>query len=264
LNGPNWGWPLGAILPISVGRRRLERPVSNISTGGRQVIRKQAAISAALVALVLVLCGAAFADNYTFRRTAHDDAIAASIATPKSAFPASLALAGGRVKPDETPNTDTCNGRVPKQSDLVVTGDAETRYSSKSSGIAMVDSQVTLLETAAMVKTDFARELPTLTRACSLQEAKQEHLQLVSWTRLGPARCACDYSMSFTFETGTGQPTIHLLWVGTVMRKGRVEASVLTAVVKRTSDTQNLALRSALGLQGLAVKAVASRFPAAT
>ena len=227
------------------------------------MIRKQAAVSAALAALVLVLCGAALADNYTYHRTARDDATAGSIAVARGAFPASLRLTGGRVKPDETPDTDSCNGRVPKESDLVVTGDAETRYSSRTSGIVMIDSQVTLLATGAMVKTDFARQLPTLTRSCSLQEAKQEHLELVSWKRLGAARCACDYSMSFTFETGTGQPTVHLLWVGTVMRKGRVEASVLTAVVKGTSDAQNLALRSALGLQGLAIKAISSRLSAA-
>jgi hypothetical protein len=227
------------------------------------VILKQAVVSAAVIALVLALCGAALADNYTYRRTAQDDATAASITVKRGAFPITLQLTGGRVKPDETPNTDTCNGRTPKQSDLVVTGDAETRYSSKATGIATIDSQVTLLRTSAMVKTDFARQLPTLTRACTTQQAKQEHLTLLSWKKLGAARCTCDYSTSVTFETKTSTPGVDLLWVMTVMRRGRVEASVVTALAKPTSDAQNLTLRGALGIQGLAIKAVSSRFATA-
>jgi hypothetical protein len=231
-------------------------------SGGQQAMRK-ATISAAVIVLVLALCGAALADNYTYRRTAKDDATAASITAKLAAFPASLQLTGGRVKPDETPNTDTCNGRTPKQSDLVVTGDAETRYSSKASGVATIDTQVSLFKAASMVKTDFARQLPTLTRSCTTQEAKQEHLTLLSWKKLGSARCACDYSTSITFETGTASPTVHLVWVMTVMRRGRVEASVVTALAKPTSDAQNLTLRGALGVQGLAVKAISSRLAAA-
>jgi hypothetical protein len=227
------------------------------------VIRKQVAVSAAVIALVLVLCGAALADNYTYRRTSRDDATAASITVKRGVFPTTLQLTGGRVKPDETPNTDTCNGRTPKQSDLVVTGDAETRYSSKTTGIATIDSQVTLLESAAMVRTDFARQLPTLTRSCTVQQAKQEHLKLLSWKKLGAARCTCDYSTSITFETKTATPGVNLLWIMTVMRRGRVEASVVTAVAKPTSDSQNLTLRGALGIQGLAIKAVSSRLAAA-
>ncbi len=226
--------------------------------GGRH-LRNRAAASLAAAALVLALCGAALADNYSYHRVARDDASAAALTLKRSDLPASLRLTGGRVKPDETPNTETCNGYSPKESDLVVTGDAATRYSNKAAGILGVYSQVQLMKTSAMAATDVVRGARMLSRACSAQSAKSEHLKLLSFKSLGRATCACDFSDSITFETGTPNAAIHTLWVFTVMRRGRVEASLITGVGKSSADTQNLALRAALGIQGLAVKAISTR-----
>jgi len=230
--------------------------------GGRH-LRRRAAASAAAIGLVLALCGAAVADNYSYHRTARDDATAAAIAVKGTDLPAAFRLAGGRVKPDESASTDTCNGYSPKESDLVVTGDAATRYSNKAAGVLAVYSEVQLMKTTAMAATDVSRGVRMLSRTCSMQQVKSEHLELVSYKSLGRATCACDFSDSITFETATKSSAINTLWVFTVMRHGRIEASVITAVGKSSTDTRNIALGAALGLQGLAVKAISGRFAAA-
>ena len=226
------------------------------------MIRKQVAVAFGTATLVLALCGVALADNYSYHRNAHDDGTAASIVVRGSDLPATFRLTGGRVKPDETADNTTCNGYRPKESDLVVTGDAATRFSNKAAGILGVYSQVQLMKTNSMAATDVTRSVRMLSRECSAEEAKSEHLKMVSFKSLGPATCACDYSESITFETATTNAAIHTLWVFTVMRHGRIEASVITGVGKSANDTQNLALGAALGIQGLAVKAVSARFAA--
>ena len=216
-------------------------------------------IVAALV--VLVLCGAALADNYKYERTSVDDAKAAAVTLEAHDFPAQLHFAGGAVKPDETPNNESCNGYRPKESDLVVSGDAESRFHNPGSSVG-VDSQVELLKTSAMAATDVKRSKRMLSVTCQVQAAKQDHVKLVSYVPMGAARCGCPFSASFAFETKTANAKVDHLFVVTVMRKGRAEATVLTIVGKSPSDTQGTALRDALAVQGLAVKAVAARLPA--
>jgi hypothetical protein len=223
---------------------------------------RKTGLAVALAALVaLLLCGAALADNYAYKRTAADDAKAASVALKVRDFPAQLRLAGGAVKPDETPDNESCNGYQPKESDLVVSGDAETRFQTHDGSVA-VDSQIEILKTSAMAATDVARSKRMLSVACQLQAAKQDHVKLVSYVPMGAARCSCAFSASFAFETKTVKAGLDHLFVVTVMRKGRAEATVLTLIGKSTSDTQNAALRDALAVQNFAVKAVAARLPA--
>jgi hypothetical protein len=223
--------------------------------------RRSTLVTAAAGLLVLVLCGAALADNYTYRRTAADDARAASVALRSGDFPVQLQLKGGAIKPDETPDDESCNGYRPKESDLVVSGDAETRFQNANGSVA-VDSQIELLKTSAMAATDVKRSKRMLSVSCQLQAAKQEHVKLVSYVPMGPARCGCAFSASYVFETKTAKAGLDHLVIVTVMRKARAEATVLTLVGKSTSDKQGTALRDALAVQGLAVKAVAARLPA--
>lgn len=223
--------------------------------------KRNGSIAAAAVLLVLAFCGAALADNYTYQRTGADDARAAGVTLKAHDFPAQLHFAGGAVKPDETPDTESCNGYRPKESDLVVSGDAETRFHNPNSSVG-VDSQVEILKTSAMAATDVKRSKRMLSVACQVQAAKQDHIKLVSYVPMGAARCGCSFSESFAFETKTASAHVDHLFVVTVMRKARAEATVLTIVGKSTADTQGAALRDALAVQGLAVKAVAARLPA--
>lgn len=221
---------------------------------------KPLAVAATLAVLVLVLCGAALAENYHYARTAQDDALAASLLLKKSDYPAGLRLTGGRSKPDETPNKDTCDGRQPKVADLVVTGDAEAKFSNVRGGIIELDSEVETLQTAAMVKTDLRRNRQFLTQHCLTEVASQEHIELVRPGRITTTtRCGCDEIITTSFEIRTANPKLHLLWLESDVAMGRFEATVTTAVGKSTSDTQNLAANVAVTLHTRALQTLLAR-----
>jgi hypothetical protein len=107
-----------------------------------------------------------------------------------------------------------------------------------------------------MAAEDIKRSLPLLSTACWKQVAAQEHVKLLSYKALGPAHCPCDDSLSFAMEIPTKSPTVHLLSIVTVMRRGRIEVSVMTDVGKSTSDKNNVALQDAVAIQNLAISAV--------
>jgi hypothetical protein len=226
---------------------------------------RASSVTAAVLGLVLMLlvCSAAYADNYTYRRTTAGDATAFLKTLRKADFPAQIGLAGGRVKPDETANLDSCNGYIPKQRDLVVAGDAETRFRNSAHSV-LVDSQVTVFRSTAMAATDVRRGERMLTRTCQLQAAKQEHVKLVSYTTLGRPRCACEFAVSVSFEAKASHPNLDTLSIITAIRKGRFEATVSTTVGKVTNDAKlaTAAAATALAVQGLALKAVLPRLHA--
>lgn len=217
-----------------------------------------------MVVVALALCAAAYAENYTYKRTAAGDATVGSIVLAKADFPAQLRLAGGRVKPDETPNTDSCNGYVPKQRDLVVVGDAESTFHNPDHSV-IVDSQVGMFGSTTMAATDVQRSMRMLTAACQSQAAKQEHVTLVRYVLLGHPRCTCDYGVSAMLETKTAHAGIDNLMIVTVVRMGRFEASVFTNVGKSTTSTQSAsaAAQTVLVVQGVALKALLSHLHAA-
>ena len=218
---------------------------------------KQAACSAAVTLLVLALCGTALADNYRFDRVHGDDAVAAAIAVKATDAPTGLKLTGGPTKPDETPDTDSCDGKRPKESDLVITGAAATDLSGTA---VSVHSEVELFKTVAMAATDDARQMPFLRSSlCGLQAAKQHHIKLIYFKPLGRARCACDDSESISFETPTKKAGLHGFYLYTAMRRGRVEVTILTGVGRLTSDKKLVAIREALTIQGTAILAVSRR-----
>lgn len=221
-------------------------------------------IVAVMLAVALLVCGVAQADNYTYKRTRSGDSMVGSMTLRKSDFPAQLRLIGGRVKPDETPSADSCNGYVPKESDLVVTGDAESRFHD-SAKTMVVDSEVSSFESSAMAATDVLRGKRMLAPACQVQAAKQEHVKLVSYKILGRPSCSCNFSVSVMLEAKTSNPKLNLLLIITAVRKGRLEATVTTTVGETTNSAQSseTALGTALEMQGLALKATLPRVGAA-
>jgi len=224
--------------------------------------RSTAAIVAALAAALLV-CAAADADNYTYKRTAAGDATVASLILRKTDFPAQFRLTGGSTKPDETPSTDSCNGYIPKERDLVVVGDAESAFHNQNRSV-VADSQVVMFRSTAMAATDVHRSLRMIAPACQAQAAKQEHVKLVRYVLLGRPRCTCDYAVSAMVETKTAHAGLDNLTIVTLIRKGRYEASVFTSVGKSTTDPQGAAqaAQTALIVQGAALKALFPRLHA--
>jgi len=161
------------------------------------VFSRQAVLTATVITVALVFCAAAVADNYHYARTARDDATARAIALKRSDFTTRLGLTGGQAKPDETADNTICAGYRPKESDLTVTGDARSSFSNAKAGIIIVESDIGVMKTAAMTATDFKRQLPTMTAQCAAKEFSKDHLTVLTWTPLGPARCNCDQSASY-------------------------------------------------------------------
>ena len=211
-----------------------------------------------VVALALTsLADAALTENYQYKRTAQDDAKAGAIVFQRSDLPPALkSLKGGRVKPDETSSTskDRCNGYLPKQSDLVVTGDAASHF---SDGTGAIDTQVSLFKTAAMAAEGWNRQSPTLNAACIRQAISNPGESLGNVTRLPSLRCSyqnASFMMEVTFSY-PGKPKVHYVFILTGLRLGRAEAMVMTSVREVHATAKELALN----VQGGVLKAVQSR-----
>ena len=206
------------------------------------------------------LADAALTENYQYKRTAQDDAKAGAIVFQRSDLPLALkSLKGGRIKPDETPATskDRCDGYLPKQSDLAITGDAESRYS--DGGLLAFDTQVSLFKTAAMASLDWSRQSPTMNASCIRKAAANANSgeSLASVIRLPSIPCGCQ-NASFALEVSyshPGKPNSHYVFVATELRLGRAEASVLTTL----REVDATAKRVALNVQSGVLKAVQSR-----
>jgi len=210
--------------------------------------------------VALSVCAAAYAENYTYKRTTAGDATAASMILRKADFPAQFRLTGGRGKPDETGNTDSCNGYTPKERDLVVAGDAESTFHNANRSV-VVDSQVAMFQTEAMAAADVQRSLRMITPACQAQAAKEEHVKLVRYALLGHPNCTCDYAVSALLETKTAHVGLDNLMIVTFIRRGRYEATLFTNVGKSTANATSAgqAAQTALIVQGTALKVLVRR-----
>jgi hypothetical protein len=142
--------------------------------------------ASAVAVLALVVVGAAFGDKEQVRLTKADMAKARAIALRISDIGgAGRGWTGAAKKPDPPSSLD-CGTYSPKQSDLVLTGQAETDYA--VSGLEF-DNQVEILKTARMVKLDWQRSvgspelLPCLRRLFAKNLPASE--KLISFSRIG-------------------------------------------------------------------------------
>jgi hypothetical protein len=213
-----------------------------------------------VLVIALSLCAAAYAENYTYKRTKAGDTTVASMILRRADFPAQFRLTGGRGKPDETGNTDSCNGYTPKERDLVVAGDAESTFHNANRSV-VVDSQVAMFQTEAMAAADVQRSLRMITPACQAQAAKEEHVKLVRYALLGHPNCTCDYAVSALLETKTAHVGLDNLMIVTFIRRGRYEATLFTNVGKSTANATSAgqAAQTALIVQGTALKVLVRR-----
>lgn len=113
---------------------------------------RQAAFAAAIV-VALVFAGTALADMWQIHRTAAGNAAASAAVVKRADLGTVSGWTGGTTKPDLS-STPPCANFHPKQSDLVVIGAAATSW--KHAGLEL-DSQANVLQTAAMVRSDWSR-----------------------------------------------------------------------------------------------------------
>jgi hypothetical protein len=111
------------------------------------------AITAALV--VVAAAWASGTDKEPRHYTAADQALARAIVLTQSDL--GSAWKGGAKKVD-TSAPPSCPNFQPRQSDLLVTGDAESEFSDAAAGV-QYDSEAQILQTAHMVQLDWQRSI---------------------------------------------------------------------------------------------------------
>lgn len=138
-------------------------------------------LPAAVVALVVLSVTAALAAGpWTpqLRYTAADQRLARSVVLKRAELPdLGATWTGGFVEP--TVEADPCLGA--KQSDLVLTGAAETVFESE---YAWVDSNVWVLRTAEMVRLDGSRQPSAVVERRCLRASYDEDMRVRSVSRL--------------------------------------------------------------------------------
>jgi hypothetical protein len=130
----------------------------------------------ALTALVLASAAAAVADNPTIRITQEDQTKAQSALLRVGDFGAGWT--GGPVKPSKL-SAPSCPGFNPKESDLVVSGHAEARFS-YGHGAVILDQDTQVLESADAVAQDFSRSVGPKLPDCLAYQLKNANKALVS------------------------------------------------------------------------------------
>jgi hypothetical protein len=195
---------------------------------------------AVLGALLLAgTAAASTADHNQIKLTAKDQAAAKRIVLRAADLGGSWL--GGYVKPDLN-DALVCANYHPKQSDLVVTGAAESKFSVTG---AQLDSIAQVFQTPAMVETDWKRSVLNPQLASCLKTTLAGNLsstqKLVSLGRVafpdGHGIHGREYRLVIQ-ETSSGTPVLGLLDL-VVFSRGRSELSLTTvgAYSERTSIT---------------------------
>ena len=136
-------------------------------------------VTAALLALVF--SAAALADTPTVKFTSADQARAVAALLHSTDFGAGWQ--GGMTKPSPI-KSPTCPGFDPKESDLVVSGHADARYTFPQGGVEF-DQDVQVMADADAVATDFERTIgPALARCLAYQLRKAKDVTGVTVTRI--------------------------------------------------------------------------------
>jgi len=193
---------------------------------------KKSAFSVVIV-VALALASAALADQWQVHRTAAGNAAARAAVVAPSDLGTATGWAGGATKPDLT-STPPCGTFHPKQSDLVVVGAAASTW--RHSGLDL-HSQANVLQTAAMVTTDWRRTVidPHVTPCLRTSILKTlgagvtlVHFGVIAFPHITPlTRC-----YRAVVNTSGGKVFVDVLAIG----KGRMELE-LTTIAPLAADS---------------------------
>jgi hypothetical protein len=201
---------------------------------------KLRAVVAAGAALALLAADGAAADNYQYRFTSTDQAAARRAVLLRTDLPTLSTWKGGFVKPDESADDTSCHGYSPKLSDLVVTGDSETKY--ESNGFT-IDTQATVLRTKTMVETDWRRQprssdvLQCFREQWSAIGTSGSHF--VSAAKLAPTELgthATGYEVVFSVSAGAGKQPVRVAMDMVGFTRGRTEVMVIASAPVASTD----------------------------
>jgi hypothetical protein len=173
--------------------------------------------------IALVLAGGALANKNRIDKA--DQAAVQHEVLRSSDLPSTVKWQGGAIKPDNS-SSFTCPGYHPKDSDLVTTGDAESKFSTPG---LTVDSEVGRLETAKMLELDWKRSVVPAIIPCvgrAFAHAAHGTLTILSVHRVSFPSIAThtvDYRVLFrTSATKPQRGIVDLILVGS----GRTEITL--------------------------------------
>jgi hypothetical protein len=214
-----------------------------------------ARIFVASALLALACTSAALADNPTVKINTADQAKAdASLMTLKDF---GVGWTGGPKTPSKLA-APSCPGFNPKESDLVVTGHAEARFTYSRGGVIFdQDSQV--LENSAAVKTDFSRTIQPKLAGCLAYQLKSSSkgsvlsvsVQKLTLPAVGSISAAYRATLMIKTTTGTAKIVSDFVFFG----QGRFEFSI-NVVAPATEGGQLVPFETAMA------KILAKRVPA--
>lgn len=165
--------------------------------------------------------------------TAADQALARSIVLRQSDIGPSGTWHGGPKKPD-TSASPTCPDFNPRQSDLLVTGDAESEYSYAAAGVDY-DSEAQILQTAHMVQLDWQRSVLPSTALPCLRSILTRNLpageKIVSVGRVAVPKLAtysAEFRVVIDVHTSTAPKDIREMIDELIVGRNRTEISLTT------------------------------------
>jgi hypothetical protein len=198
----------------------------------RRSVSRWIVVSAAAAGLALTFVLVALADKEPVHLTAADQAFAHAAVLQKADLGTVGTWTGGAVKPDLNSSFPCGSTFQPKQSDLLLTGAAETVF--KQPGISL-DSEAQVLQTPQMVKLDWQRTVlaPQVLPCLRIGFAKTAtaSTRFVSIRRIAFPRVAqYTYALRALFDvksaaTGT---TVRVFVDVVLVGRGRTELSLTT------------------------------------
>lgn len=184
----------------------------------------------ALAAGVTVAAALAGRGREQIRYTAADQAAARATVLRRADLLPSTGWTGGRVKPDLSP-PPSCPNYHPKQSDLVLTGAAESNF---RRGAVAIGNEIQILKSRRMLRLDWQREvLAPGTISCQRQDLATSlgsSAKVVSFKRIPFPRIA-RYTTEFRALVDVSVPgvkTAHLVVDAVLLGRSRTEISFTT------------------------------------
>jgi hypothetical protein len=196
-------------------------------------------VTLAVLVLALAFAAAAPADNYRYAILPADQAIAKTVVLKHAELPNPSVWKGGTVTADRS-SGPTCTGQYePKESDLTITGLAETKFTTPG---AELETEAGLFKTAAMERADWRRSNPPALIACLRKlgaRAGTQQQRFVSVQKLSFPRIGGDtFAFRTTFAvTPPGGRKLNVVQDTIIFERGRGQGAIgMTVAATKPAD----------------------------
>jgi hypothetical protein len=180
-----------------------------------------------------IVAAAATAGSKPPRRlTAADQALARSLVLRQSDLGAATLWQGGMKKPGVS-TSPNCPNYHPEESDLPITGEAESDYANQAVGVDY-DSEAEILQTSKMVQLDWQRSIQPALIPClrsTIKKGAPRSETLVSVARVSVPKIStftAEYRIVFDIHQATAPKTVRLMSDILLVGHDRAEITLTT------------------------------------